>query len=67
MLSATTLMWLLMGATVFIGIPFTLWWWKQADKWADAEHKRFKPPEDTRERIVVRGPGADQQRKDGTP
>ncbi|MFZ2874130.1 MAG: hypothetical protein WAZ94_06575 [Phycisphaerales bacterium] len=67
MLSATTLMWLLMGATVFVGIPFTLWWWKQADKWADAEHKRFKSPEDTRERIVVRGPGTDQQRKDGTP
>ncbi len=67
MLSATTLMWLLMAATVLVGIPFTLWWWKQADKWADAEHKRFKAPEDTRERIVVRTPGTDQQGKDGTP
>ena len=45
-----------------IGIPFTLWWWKMADRWADAEHKRFKsksgPPVD---RVVIKttpaGPG----------
>lgn len=36
-----------------IGIPFTLWWWKQADKWADAEHRRFEVKSDPRERIVV--------------
>lgn len=51
-------MWVIMGLIVVIGIPFTLWWWKQADKWADAEHKRFKVKPDTRERVVVkRGTG----------
>jgi len=24
-----------------LGVPATLAWWKVADKWADAEHKRF--------------------------
>jgi len=38
---------------VVIGIPFTLWWWKQADRWADAEHKRFRVKPDERERVVV--------------
>ena len=38
---------------VVLGVPFTLWWWKQADKWADAEHRRFSVKTDTRERIVV--------------
>lgn len=38
---------------VVVGVPFTLWWWKQADKWADAEHRRFAVKTDTRERIVV--------------
>ncbi len=32
-----------------VGIGFVLLWWKQADKWADAEHKRFK----TKDRIDV--------------
>lgn len=36
------------------GTVFTLYWWKVADKWADAEHKRFRVKEDTRERVVVR-------------
>ncbi|MCA9287132.1 MAG: hypothetical protein KDA05_01020 [Phycisphaerales bacterium] len=26
---------------VVIGVPGTLLWWKIADQWADAEHKRF--------------------------
>ncbi len=26
---------------VVLGVPATLLWWKVADKWADAEHKRF--------------------------
>lgn len=47
----------IMVLVVFVGVPFTLWWWKLADKWMDAEHKRFKPPpEDTRERVVVKSP-----------
>jgi cytochrome c biogenesis factor len=24
------------------GAIFTLWWWRLADKWANAENKRFK-------------------------
>lgn len=24
-----------------LGVPATLAWWKVADRWADAEHKRF--------------------------
>lgn len=39
-----------------MGVPFTLWWWRLADKWADAEHKRFKVKVDSRERIVVKLP-----------
>lgn len=40
-----------------IGIPFTLWWWKMADRWADAEHKRFKPKDGDKpvERVVIKG------------
>lgn len=39
-----------------VGIPFTLWWWKMADRWADAEHKRFKPkgPGQPVERVVLK-------------
>jgi hypothetical protein len=47
------LVWTLIIAVLVLGTPFTLWWWKQADKWYDAEHKRFKPKADQRERIVV--------------
>ncbi len=38
---------------VVIGVPFTLWWWRVADQWADAEHRRFKTPVDDRERITI--------------
>lgn len=58
MIGLNTLMWILMALVVLAGIPFTLWWWKLADRWADAEHKRFKPKPDLRERIVVKSPGA---------
>lgn len=38
---------------VVIGVPGTLLWWRLADNWADAEHKRFP----TRpERAAPRGP-----------
>ncbi len=47
-------MWSIMVLVVLVGIPFTLWWWKQADKWADAEHRRFKVKDDDRERVVVK-------------
>lgn len=54
MISPGTMMWILIGATLLLGVPFTLWWWKIADKWADAEHKRFKDKPDTRERVIVK-------------
>lgn len=60
---------------VIIGIlviapPFTLWWWKQADKWADSEHKRFgqRGQTDDRARVVMRDPGiASAAESAGTP
>lgn len=37
------------------GVVFTLAWWKIADRWADAEHKRFKTRDQAPiEKIVVR-------------
>jgi len=44
-----------MALVVLLGIPFTILWWKQADRWADKEHRRFreKPPEPA-EKVVVR-------------
>jgi hypothetical protein len=33
---------IVMALIVLIGVPVTLWWWKQADKWADHERKRLK-------------------------
>jgi len=47
------IMWIVIALIIVAGIPFTLWWWKKADQWADAEHKRFKVKVDTRERVVV--------------
>lgn len=52
--SLMTLMWIIMALVVLLGVPFTLWWWKQADKWANTENRRFKVKPDTRERIVVK-------------
>lgn len=47
--------WILAVLIAVLGVPFTLWWWKIGDRWADEEHKRFKPkaalPPD---RVVVR-------------
>lgn len=39
---------------VVIGVPMVLLWWRDADKWADAEHKRFKPkPQRKPDNVVV--------------
>lgn len=58
--SLSPLVWAIMALIIIIGVPFTLWWWKVADKWADSEHKRFKPTVDTRERVVIKtSPPAD--------
>jgi hypothetical protein len=51
------LIWITVIFTV-LGVPFTLWWWKLADRWADDEKKRFKVKPDRREKVVVkRGDG----------
>jgi hypothetical protein len=48
------IVWIIIALVVVLGVPFTLWWWRDADKWADAEHRRFKPkPTPPEERIVV--------------
>jgi hypothetical protein len=50
-----TLFWIITALIAVLGVPFTLWWWKVGDQWADTEHKRFKPkqPEPV-EKIVVK-------------
>jgi len=45
---------IIMALIVLIGVPVTLWWWKQADKWADGEHKRFhEKPEASRPSATI--------------
>lgn len=61
-----TEMWIVVGLCAVLGVPFTLWWWKIADRWADAEHKRFKPkPKPKGNAVVVRGFGAKDAAADG--
>lgn len=38
-----TVMWICIALCIVLGVPFTLLWWRDMDKWADAEHKKFKP------------------------
>lgn len=40
-----TVMWICIALCIVLGVPFTLLWWRDMDKWADAEHKKFKPKE----------------------
>lgn len=47
-------MWIVMILVVALGVPFTLFWWKQADKWADSEHRRLKDKPDTRDKVVIK-------------
>lgn len=44
---------IVMVLIVALGVPFTLWWWKQADKDEAPMHRRFQEPPDQRERIVL--------------
>lgn len=47
-----------MALVLLIGVPFTLWWRKLGDKWADREHgKGAAAKGDARPRIVVKQPG----------
>jgi hypothetical protein len=38
-----TVMWVCLGLGVVLGVPFTLLWWRDMDKWANAEDRKFKP------------------------
>lgn len=38
-----TVMWICIALCVVLGVPFTLLWWRDMDKWADAEDRKFKP------------------------
>jgi hypothetical protein len=40
-----TVMWICIALCIVLGVPFTLLWWRDMDKWADAEHRKFKPRE----------------------
>lgn len=63
--SGTILMIVVIVLALVGGTIFTLWWWKQADKWADAEHKRFTVKVDTRPKIVVRGEAGEEHAESG--
>ena len=46
-----------------VGAAFVLLWWKQADKWADAEHKRFKTKDGSDgPRVVVKSEEPEKSR-----
>jgi hypothetical protein len=51
-----TVMWVCIVLGVVLGIPFTLLWWRDMDKWADADSKKFKPkePKPTGPKVVIR-------------
>jgi hypothetical protein len=38
-----TVMWICIALCIVLGVPFTLLWWRDMDKWADAEDRKFKP------------------------
>jgi hypothetical protein len=46
-------MWVSMIVIGVLSVPFILIWWRDMDRWADAEHKRFKPRAKGHEDIVV--------------
>ncbi len=33
------------AAVIVLGVPFTYFWFRWSDRWADAEKKRFGPKE----------------------
>ncbi|MDX2146975.1 MAG: hypothetical protein SFZ23_05585 [Planctomycetota bacterium] len=51
-------MWVVIAAILILGPVFTYWWWKIADRWADAEHRRFRAQPDQplqeENRVVIR-------------
>ena len=52
-----------LALVVPVGGAFVLLWWKQADNWADAEHKRFKTHDKPdAPRVVVKSEESEKQR-----
>jgi len=50
-------MWISIATIGILGVPLVLIWWRDMDRWANAEDKRFKPkpkPEHPQERVVVK-------------
>ncbi|HZW09983.1 MAG TPA: hypothetical protein VFF69_08775 [Phycisphaerales bacterium] len=39
---------------LLLGVPFVLFWWRIADRWATKEHKRFRDREGGAAPTVVR-------------
>lgn len=61
-MSLAAIMWTCIALTVLLGVPFILLWWRDMDKWANDEHKRFKPskPELPARTLVVAWPSPQQ-------
>lgn len=51
-------------AAVVIGVPFTYYWLRLSDRWADEDQKRFHPPADRRDESadvrVIRDPDGER-------
>jgi hypothetical protein len=62
-----TAAYVIMALCVLLGVPFTLWWWREADKWADTEHKRFKAKEDAslKDAVVVKWDKQEPEQDEG--
>jgi membrane protein implicated in regulation of membrane protease activity len=46
-------MWISLIAIAVLSVPFILIWWRDMDRWADAEHKRFKPRQQASQDVIV--------------
>lgn len=60
--------WVVVGVILVGAVVFTLAWWWIADKWADAEHKRFGEPKVVKpeDRVVIRMPKPGEAQAPGT-
>ena len=43
-----------MAAVILVGVPFTYFWFRWSDRWADAEKRRFKSKDDGADAPTVR-------------
>lgn len=43
-----------MAAVIVLGVPFTYYWFRWSDRWADSEKKRFKETNADGESLNVR-------------